>query len=181
MDALDNFLPQVWFAIKSGSPVVAAHAEQYVGHGIPHNVGKKPYGNFSEWAGQYEGRLYHYYKENLVNSAVLNVMDATVTEGDKLILTVGVSKETTAPFTAVLSTENGSALAGVDFEAQNIQLSFAAGEMIKRIEIPVYSDMESEADEYFTVKLSNVQGVALGQRIEMDRQWLQAPQARRKV
>ena len=52
--------PIIWFAIETSQLKYAKHAKNYVESGIG---GVKPYGKWLQWTGQYEGVMYHYYKQ----------------------------------------------------------------------------------------------------------------------
>lgn len=53
------------------------------------------------------------------------------------------------------TTANGTATAGQDYTSSSGTLTFAAGETIKTIQIPILDDATTEQDETFTVSLSN--------------------------
>jgi dienelactone hydrolase len=65
------------------------------------------------------------------------------------------------PITVDFVTSNMTAIAGADYLATNGTLSFAQGEMVKTIAVPVWYDDEPEADEKFRVMLSNPTGSAV--------------------
>ena len=51
-------------------------------------------------------------------------------------------------------TMGGTATPDVDYKSVSGKLSFAAGEMIKYVEVPIIDDLEPEDTEYFTVHLT---------------------------
>lgn len=57
--------------------------------------------------------------------------------------------------TVDFATTNGTALAGHDYTSTSGTLTFAAGETSKTIQIPILDDATTEADETFTVSLTN--------------------------
>ena len=57
------------------------------------------------------------------------------------------------------STRNGSATAGADFTATSGTLQFAAGQTRQTVSVSLLNDAVAEAEEAFTVGLSNPQGV----------------------
>lgn len=59
-----------------------------------------------------------------------------------------------------LSTLNDSAIAPGDYQAQNTTLSFADGEVMRSIEVPIAIDAINEGQEQFVVQLSNPTGGA---------------------
>ena len=66
------------------------------------------------------------------------------------------------PATIQFTTSNGSALAGSDYTASSGTVTFAAGQLSQTISVPIINDSAGEADESFTVTLSNPTGAALG-------------------
>ena len=66
-----------------------------------------------------------------------------------------------APVRVDYATEDGTAVAGEDYESTGGTLIFAAGERLKTIEVPVTGDRASEYDERFAVVLSNAEGAVL--------------------
>jgi CSLREA domain-containing protein len=58
------------------------------------------------------------------------------------------------------ATADGTAKAGQDYTAAAGTLTFAAGESIKTISVPILADRVDEPDESFTITLSNVTGGA---------------------
>ncbi|WP_404437720.1 DUF4082 domain-containing protein [Bradyrhizobium daqingense] len=66
------------------------------------------------------------------------------------------------PATIQFTTSNGSALAGSDYTASSGTVTFAAGQPSQTISVPIINDSAGEADESFTVTLSNPTGAALG-------------------
>jgi len=53
------------------------------------------------------------------------------------------------------ATENGTAVAGVDYQAVSGTLTFKPGEVQKWVTVPLINDMRNEPDKTFSVKLSN--------------------------
>ena len=62
--------------------------------------------------------------------------------------------------TVAYATEDGTAIAGEDYEASSGTLTFGAGETSKTIAIPIRSDDDAEAVEEFHVRLSSPTGGA---------------------
>ncbi len=58
------------------------------------------------------------------------------------------------------ATADGTAKAGSDYTATSGTLTFAAGESVKTIAVPILADRLDEPDETFTFTLSNVSGGA---------------------
>ena len=59
------------------------------------------------------------------------------------------------------ATSNGTATAGEDYQGASGTLTFAAGEIEKRIDIPILDDTLGEGNESFIVTLTNAVGVEL--------------------
>jgi hypothetical protein len=68
-----------------------------------------------------------------------------------------------APFTVDYATADLTAVAGVDYLATNGTLTFAQGEMVKTVTVPIIYDEQLEPDRQFKLTLSNpTGGVVLG-------------------
>jgi chitinase len=95
----------------------------------------------------------------------LSIADASVSEGNagtKLLnLTVTLSAAASGPVSVAYATGNGTATAGSDYTAKSGTLSFAAGETSKTIQISINGDTAVEANEAFTVNLSNATGATI--------------------
>lgn len=96
---------------------------------------------------------------------VVSISGATVTEGNSesvmATLTVSLSAPATEPVSVSYLTSNGTATAGVDYEAASGQISFAVGETSKTITIRIFGDTQVEPDEEFFVTLSSPVGAVL--------------------
>lgn len=66
--------------------------------------------------------------------------------------------------TVHFSTVDGSAKAGVDYEAVRSVLSFAPGESVKIIAVPILENGRLDGERMFDVRLTSPSGVALGSR-----------------
>jgi hypothetical protein len=97
----------------------------------------------------------------------VSVLDVTVTEGD--------SSSVNATFTVVLSSAQGNtvwvnwrtwavgaAAVSADFANSKGTLVFAPGETTQTVVVPILADVIDEADETFTLVLSNPVNIALG-------------------
>jgi hypothetical protein len=97
-------------------------------------------------------------------SEIVSIGDATVTEGDSGNVTVQLLVELDQPagdtITVDWVTGPGSAGADVDFVLASGTVTFLTGEQSKLIDVDVIGDTLVEADEYFTVQLSNATGGA---------------------
>ncbi|WP_146108647.1 calcium-binding protein [Chromatium okenii] len=77
-------------------------------------------------------------------------------------LTVNLSAVSSQPVTVGYATGDGSA-SGSDFTALTDTLTFAPGELTKTLTVPISNDTEVEADETFSVTLSNPTLALLGE------------------
>ncbi len=109
-------------------------------------------------------------------NAVLNIQDderslqfsvsaTNVVEGVRnLVLTVTRSGPLKGAITVQYATADDSATAGSDYTAKTGTLTFGSNAKSKTITIPILNDTSDEADEEFTVTLSNpTPGVSLGE------------------
>ena len=80
---------------------------------------------------------------------------AVIEDVGSLPVTVLRTGGTAGTLTVDFATTNGTAIAGQDYTSTSGTLTFAAGETTKTIQIPITSDAPTEADETFTVSLSN--------------------------
>jgi hypothetical protein len=95
----------------------------------------------------------------------LTIDDAQVNEGDSgrtpVQVIVSLSTASAKPVTVDYATADGSATAGVDYDAVSGRLQFPAGTTHRVITVPVRGDTEQEGDEDFVVQLSNPVGATL--------------------
>lgn len=93
-----------------------------------------------------------------------NIADASLDEGDAgsadLTFTITLSEASTEALTVDVATSAGSATAGTDYITTTGTLSFAAGVTTRTIFVPVNGDLLDEADETFSVTLSQASGEA---------------------
>lgn len=98
-------------------------------------------------------------------SVSISVSDASVAEGNRgvkfLTFTVSLSVASTGPVTVNYATQNGSATAGSDYQAETGTLSFASGETTKTVRIAIFGDRTVESDESLQLVLSNATGKAV--------------------
>jgi hypothetical protein len=96
---------------------------------------------------------------------VLSVADASVLEGDRgtsrLDLTVTLSESSDAEVTVHYATANGTALAKQDYTATSGTLTFQPGETSRTISVAIKGDRKREADETFSMHLSNAVGATI--------------------
>ncbi len=96
------------------------------------------------------------------NERSLTVADVEVTEdADEAVFTVELSPASEQTVTVDHATSNGTATAGVDYTPTSGSLTFDPGETEQEIKVSIMDDNIQEADETFTVTLSNPVGAAL--------------------
>lgn len=97
--------------------------------------------------------------------ATLSIADVTVIEGTSGVqnaaVTVKLSAASKKPVSVDYHTLGNTATTGSDFAAATGSLSFAKGETVKTILVPVYGDTRPEYDETFSVRLSNAKGATI--------------------
>lgn len=96
----------------------------------------------------------------------LSVSDASLAEGlngtASATLTVSLSGTLDSAVSVFVSTADGSAIAGEDYDALGLtELTFAAGETAKTVQVTVRGDAKFEANETFTLTLSNATGATI--------------------
>src|SRR4051812_49079748 len=89
----------------------------------------------------------------------LTVSDPSVNEHDGTAVFT-VSLDGAGSVTAHYATADGSAQAGSDYGASSGTLSFSRSDASKSVSVPLVDDGTHEADESFTLQLSNVSGAA---------------------
>ena len=97
-------------------------------------------------------------------TATLSIAGSSGTEGDDddIDFTVTLDEAASDTVTVDYATSDGTADAGDDYTAKSGTLSFSAGTTTKTISVAIEDDIENEADETFTVTLSNASGADLG-------------------
>ena len=88
----------------------------------------------------------------------LHIADATAIQGEKgqtpVEILVCLSAAAAEPVTMEYSTENGSAMAGVDYVAANGSIRFEAGEIAKWITVLIMGEVAADPDEYASLPSS---------------------------
>ncbi len=89
------------------------------------------------------------------STPVLVVHDMTVDEHDGMArFTVALSQPTTSTVTVDWATQAGTAQAGQDYFADSGRLSFAPGQQVQTLLVPILDDTLTEGDEFFSVAFS---------------------------
>ena len=99
----------------------------------------------------------------VLGPVAISVADASVTEGADAVLAFAVTldRERETDVTVDYATSNGTATAGEDYVAQSGDLTFAAGETAKTVEVEVLDDLHDEGTETMTLTLSNPSGARI--------------------
>jgi len=90
-----------------------------------------------------------------------NLYRVAENEGARTLTVVRGNDGNLGPITVDYATSDLTATNGLDYVATNGTLSFAQGEMVKTITLPILYDEVPEADEQFKVTLSNPTGGAV--------------------
>ncbi len=89
----------------------------------------------------------------------ISTANVTVTEGDSgtsvATFTVSLSAASAKPITVDFATADGTATAGADYEATSGTLSWTPGEVTKTVAVTIDADLLDEANETFTMNLTN--------------------------
>ena len=97
----------------------------------------------------------------VLGPVAISVADATVREEEGATLVFAVTLDRERDVTVDYATSNGTATAGEDYVAQSGDLTFAAGETTKTVEVEVLDDVHDEGTETMTLTLSNPSGARI--------------------
>jgi len=125
-----------------------------VGKGDPLTTGYTDYGSL----GQYS------INGTIVSAgAALSISDVTVNESAGLAtFTVNLSQASASPVTFNVTTANGSATAGSDYQAVSLTgLTFDPGVTSMTVSVPIINDLTNEPTENFFVNLSSASGATI--------------------
>ena len=97
----------------------------------------------------------------------VSVADARAREGvdEAVVFEVSLGRAFTGAehrVTVDYATSDGTATAGEDYTATSGTLTFAAGERVKTVPVPILDDSHDEGHETFSLRLSNLVGVRAG-------------------
>ncbi|MFN6540285.1 MAG: pre-peptidase C-terminal domain-containing protein [Nostoc sp. EkiNYC01] len=97
-------------------------------------------------------------------TTTVSISDVTVIEGlnPNAVFTVTLSAASSQPITVQYTTVNGTAIAGNDFIATTNTLTFAANQTSQTINVALLNDNLNEANESFSLNLSNPTNATLG-------------------
>ena len=97
-----------------------------------------------------------------VRRPTLTIRDAeTVTEGDSAEFVVTLSAESQQVVSVAYETQNGTAVAGSDYESATGTLRFEAGDTEQKIAVATLEDDTGEGTETFRVTLSDPEGATI--------------------
>ena len=104
--------------------------------------------------------------DNLTGVARLSVADARANEGAgaSAAFEVSLSRAAAGAVTVDYATADGTAEAGADYTATSGTLTFAAGETVKTVSVPVLDDAVDEGEETFTLAAVQRDGRAYRRR-----------------
>ena len=91
----------------------------------------------------------------------LSIVDASAEEGDTVEFTVALTGTATQTVTVDFETDDGTALAGSDYEQTSGTLTFPTGTEKRTISVQTHEDDIAESDERFTVRLSDADGATV--------------------
>jgi len=101
----------------------------------------------------------------------LFISDVSVDEGDSVVsvanVFVSLSKVASAEVTVNFTTQDGSALAGSDYESKMGTVTIPAGSLSAVLSLSVSGDLDVETNETLTVELSAPQGAEIANGVAM--------------
>ena len=102
---------------------------------------------------------------------IVSISNAIVNEGNagttSAVFTVTLSSASTGTTTVDFTTVDGSATSGTDFNFQSGKLTFAPGVLSQTITVAVNGDTTDEANEEFTVELTNAVDASISDSMGM--------------
>src|SRR5262249_30664235 len=103
---------------------------------------------------------------NSASSPTISIDDVSIAEGNSgtsnAVFHVTLSAASGQTVLVNYNTTNGTALAGPDYTATSGQLSFAPGQTVQTITVPILGNMAIEPDRMFSVLLSGAQHALIG-------------------
>lgn len=104
------------------------------------------------------GLVYNSLGTSLPGRYRFQARDGSVTSPSVASFTVSLAAPSTTQVTVDFTTQDGTALAGQDYEAASGQLLFPPGVTSRMVDVTILNDSLIEPDESFSVVLSNPQG-----------------------
>lgn len=95
---------------------------------------------------------------SIANTSVTEPMNGTINAS----FVVTLSAPSTQSVTVAFATADGTAIAGRDYSSTGGQLTFSPGQTTQTINVPVFNDVATEANETFTVQLTNPTNATIG-------------------
>ncbi len=149
--------------LKGASVSVSVDGQTVLGHGFNSALVDGRFGVITTGAGTFDNVRVRTndpgFDEYQPIGARISITDAVVTEGNtgttSVALTISLDAAAAALTTVQWVTGPGSALAGSDYVAASGTATFAVGQSTVTINVQVVGDTLVEADETFTVTLSN--------------------------
>jgi hypothetical protein len=109
--------------------------------------------------GQAQGTAALVDDDGIIGTPVLSVAGGQVDEAaGEAVFTLRLDRASTEPATLDFGTEDGTATAGLDYTAIAGSLTFAPGQVLKTLRVPILDDRIPETAETFTLNLRNVVG-----------------------
>ena len=111
-----------------------------------------------------DGRaLSHTIATTVRGPVAVSVADARAEEGtdETIDFAVTLSRAASGTVAVAYATADGTATAGSDYTARKGQLTFAPGETVKTVAVPVLDDAHDEGEETLTLRLSAASGAVL--------------------
>ena len=142
----ENLEPGNYFLKVSGS-----------GAGDPSSDGYSSYGSIGAYS--LSGRFVISLDLSIRNASVKEGSDEATPSSVDFVLSLSFAPK--EQVTVKYATSDGTATAGEDYTSTSGTVTFAIGEKSKTISVPVTSDVLVEANETFTVKLSDVKSAIL--------------------
>jgi hypothetical protein len=97
------------------------------------------------------------------STPVLSTADASDLENAGTIpVKISLSTAATGPVTVHFATEDGTALAGRDYNAVSGDLTFAPGELSKTVQVGIINNSTPERDKMLTLRISGATGAEIG-------------------
>jgi hypothetical protein len=103
-----------------------------------------------------------------VSAPVISVDNIVVGEADGFAdFVVRLNAPSTGAVSVNYSNSNATAANGSDYIAVSGTLTFAPGEMVKTVRVPIIDDTVAESTESFTLQLSSPSGATIGQAVSV--------------